>query len=73
MTSTRGRRGLTISAAVVAAAVAVGTSATGVALAAPDGTQKQKGSPAAGDPHDQLPDLDARRATAAPSAAQRAA
>ena len=40
MTSTRGRRGLTISAAVVAAAVAVGTSATGVASAAPDAPRK---------------------------------
>lgn len=71
MTSTRGRRGLTISAAVVAAAVAVGTSATGVASAAPDAPRK--GSPAAGDPHDHLPDLDARKASVAPSAAQRAA
>ena len=71
MTSTRGRRGLTVSAVAVAAAVAVGTSTTGVALAAPDA--KPQGSPAAGDPHDHRPDLDARPASVAPSAAQRAA
>lgn len=69
----RGRRqGITLSAAALAAVVAVGTATSGTAFAAPEPAAPQ-GSPAAGDAHDQLPDLDARKASVAPAAAQKAA
>ncbi|MFC7490229.1 MULTISPECIES: M36 family metallopeptidase [unclassified Knoellia] len=70
----RGRRqGITLSAAALAAAVAVGTAAPGTAFAATD--DRPPGAPAAGDAHDHdhLPDVDVRKAKAAPSAAQQAA
>ncbi|WP_353952277.1 M36 family metallopeptidase [Knoellia sp. S7-12] len=68
----RGRRqGITLSAAALAAAVAVGTASPGTAFAAPD--NRPQGVPAAGDAHDHLPDLDSRKAKVAPTAAQKAA
>jgi len=68
----RGRRqGITLSAAALAASVAVTTAAPGTAFAAPD--KRPQRVPAAGDAHDHLPDVDVRNAKVAPSAAQRAA
>ncbi|GGB76906.1 M36 family metallopeptidase [Knoellia flava] len=65
------RRGITVSAAALAAVVAVGTATSGSALAAPPETPR--GVPAAGDDHDHLPDIDVRKASAAPTAAQKSA
>lgn len=66
------RRGITVSAAALAAVVAVGTATSGSALAAapPD---TPRAVPPAGDSHEHLPDIDLRRASVAPTAAQRSA
>ncbi|GAA4118160.1 hypothetical protein GCM10022415_16720 [Knoellia locipacati] len=65
------RRGITVSAAALAAVVAVGTATSGSALAAPSDTPTAV--PPAGDSHDHLPDIDLRKASVAPSAAQKSA
>ncbi|WP_404379965.1 M36 family metallopeptidase [Knoellia locipacati] len=71
MTQRRRRPGTTVSVAALAAAVAVGAVSSGAAVAAPD---NRPGSvPPAGDSHEQLPDLDLRRASVAPAAAQKSA
>ncbi|CAN7217501.1 M36 family metallopeptidase [Knoellia sp. LjRoot47] len=65
------RHGVTLSAAALAAAVAVGTATSGTALAAPN--DRPTSVPPAGDSHDHLPDIDLRKASVAPTAAQRSA
>ena len=71
MTHGRRRHGVTLSAAALAAAVAVGTATSGSALAAP--SDRPTAVPPAGDSHDHLPDIDLRKASVAPSAAQKSA
>ena len=71
MTHRRRRQGITFSAAALAAAVAVGTASPGSAFAA--SKDQPRGVPAAGDAHHQLPDVDLRTASVAPTKAQKAA
>ncbi len=71
MTHRRRRPGTTVSVAVLAAAVAVGAVSSGAAVAAPD--TKPGAVPPAGDSHEHLPDVDLRRASVAPAAAQKSA